>query len=444
MSMNVCVIGAGKMGLPLACHFASGGASVLACDVNPLVVDKINSGICPIDEPDLPELLAAVVQQSRLKATIDTVEAVKQSEVVVVIVPVVLTGDHRADMSVVESVTRQISQGLHRGVLVCYETTLPVGATRGYLLPLLEDSGFKAGQDFFLAYSPERVKSQVVMSRLGQTPKIVGGIEKQSAQQAEAFYRKYLGAPVINLGTVEAAEMVKLAGMVYRDVNIALMNELARYAEAAEIDIEQVVEAANTDGETHLLRPGIGVGGHCTPVYPYFLIHDAEKRGAPITLAERARQTNDSQATHAVNRLQKALGSLGGTHVLILGLGFRPQVKEHMCSTAFLLRDELLRRGAEVRLHDPLYTDAELQAHGFTPGKLSADPAPEVLILNTAHAVYNDLDLAQMSTRGLKAVFDGRLFWKPDVVRRHGLLYLGIGRPEERWTGKQAGESETS
>jgi len=427
--MNVAVIGAGKMGLPLACRLASRGASVLACDVNPDLVSSINQGRCPIDEPGVPDLLAVMVSERRLRATSNTIDAVKQSDVVIVIVPALLTPDRHVDLSILESVSRQISSGIHKGLLVSYETTLPVGATRHSLKPLLEANGARAGEDFFLAFSPERVKSQMALARLKDTPKVVGGVNVESAKRAEDFYSTYLGAPILNVGTLEAAEMVKLAGMIYRDVNIALANELTRYAGAHAIDMKQVIEAANTDGEAYLLRPSIGVGGHCTPVYPYFMIHDANRRGIPITLAERSRQINDEQPDYSINQLESSWEPLTRRRVMILGLGFRPQVKEHICSPAFLIKDALLRRGSTVTLHDPLYSANELRAHGFTPGEWTDEPTPEVLIGNTAHSRYKELDFAELAARGVRAVLDGCGCWDPSAVRQHGIFYLGIGRP---------------
>lgn len=428
--MKVVVIGAGKMGLPLAAQIAHNGALVAACDIRPEVVEAINRGECPIDEPGVAALVEATVRSQRLSASTDTVAAAAQSDVVIVIVPVLLTSDRNADLSVIEAVSWQIAQGLHQGMMISYETTLPVGSCRR-LVAILESSGLKAGTDFDVVFSPERVKSQLVLQNLTKNPKVVGGITPQSAARGAAFYEKYLGAPVINVGSLEAAELVKLAGMLYRDVNIALANELARYAEAAGIDFFPIITAANTDGEAALLLPGIGVGGHCTPVYPYFGIRDGQRRNTPLTLAERARQINDEQPRHLLNRLEKNWGPLAGKTALILGLGFRPQVKEHIFSPAFQLDTELHRKNAIVHLHDPLYSAAEIEAHGFTPGSLEETSVAQVLILNTSHIAYADLDFSELATRGLQAVVDGRALWSPEVVRGAGLVYVGIARPDE-------------
>lgn len=426
---TISVIGAGKMGLPLAVQMASRGARVHACDIAPHIVDAINNGVSPIDEPGVPELLEVTVEKGALTATTDTVTAVAESEAVLIIVPALLTEDRHADLSILEDVTRQVAQGINEGLLVSYETTVPVGTTRNAFLPLLQETGLVAGEDFFLAYSPERVKSRRVLERLTNTPKIVGGLNEASRRRAAEVYRTYLGTEVIDVGPLEAAEMVKLAGMIYRDVNIALVNEMARYSERLGIDVSELIAATNTDGEAHLLLPGIGVGGHCAPVYPYFMIHDARRRGIPVSLAEQARAINDAQADHTVARLESALGSLRGLRAAILGLGFRPEVKEDFCSPAFLLQRALQKRGAAVELHDSLYSAEEVRQRGFRSATLDGETAPDAIVLNTAHPEYFQLDLAALAKRGLRAVVDGRNIWEPNVVRGHDLIYIGIGRP---------------
>lgn len=416
------------MGLPLACRFAQRGARVLACDVNPAAVEAINRGRPLIDEPGVTGALRAALKNGRLAATTDTRGAVSKSGVVVVIVPVLLTAGRRADLSTLEAATMEVAAGLTAGALVSYETTIPVGTTRAGLKPLLEASGLKAGKDFDLAFSPERVKSGSVLANLALTPKIVGGFNGRSTRRAARFYSRFLGAPVLALDSLEEAEFAKLAGMVYRDVNIALANDLSRYAQAAGLELEPVIAAANTDGESSLLRPGIGVGGHCTPVYPYFLTHHARELGVPQRIAEASRRINDGQSAHQVERLAALWGPLAGKSALILGLGFRPEVKEHACSSAFLLQEALRERQASVGLHDPHYAREEIVSLGFRPGSLDERPAPELLILNTAHRAFAKLDFNRLRRRGAKAVLDGRNFWDPEKVRRAGLFYMGIGR----------------
>jgi nucleotide sugar dehydrogenase len=430
--VNVSVIGAGKMGLPIAVWIASHGARVWACDQNPAVVEAIQAGRPAVDEPGVGELLTAVLADGRLLATRDTAKAVADSDVVIVIVPAVVTAGREPDLRNLEAASRDIAQGLQQGTLVVYETTVPVGTTRERIIPILRTSGLEPGLEFFVAYSPERVKSRLVLRHLAETPKLISGLNDRSAAAAARFYRTYLGAPVIDAGPLEAAEFAKLAGMVYRDVNIAVANQLAAYAEAIGIDAWPILEAANTDGEAALLKPGIGVGGHCTPVYPYFLLSDAARRGVDVSLAARAREVNDLQAGRAVARLDTALGGLAGRRVGILGLGFRPEVKEHIYSPAFMVDAALRSHGADSRMHDPLYTDAELAMHsfaGWSPDHLD-DWAPEALMLVTGHSAFAGLDLQALRQAGLRIVVDGRRFWKSDAVNALGLSYVGVGQAD--------------
>lgn len=441
---RVAVIGAGKMGLPLACQFASRGALVTACDTNDEVVRSVNEGVCPFDEPEVPQLLQQLVREKQLSATSNTVEAVRNSDAVIVIVPVLLTDDKRADLSIISSVTAQIARGLQPGTLVSYETTLPVGATRN-LIGILNQSGLEAGKDFHLAFSPERVKSRHVMQRLSENAKVVGGVNEDSARKAADFYAEFLGAPIINVGTLEAAELVKLAGMVYRDVNIALSNEIARYAGELGLDIEAVLKAANTDGEAAMLLPGIGVGGHCTPVYPYFLTHEAAQTGTPVRLAEVSREVNDEQPAYMIDLLERKWQPLASRHVTILGLGFRPDVKEAICSPAFLLKKALEATNARVSLWDPLYTQEEIESYGFEFRSLAdSGAAPDVVILNTAHSAFYSLPFDELARKGLKAVVDGRNVWDPETIGRLNIFYLGVGRAPSDWREAAAERARTA
>ncbi len=440
--MRVSVVGAGKMGLPIAVWMASRGATVWACDKNPSVVAAIAAGRPEIEEPGVVEMLGEALQAGRLRATTDTAGAAAESDVVIVITPAVLTDAHEADLSNLEAASRDIAGGARPGTLVIYETTVPVGTTRRHLVPILASGGLELGRELSIAYSPERVKSRYVMRHLDETPKVVGGLDEDAAARAAAFYSDYLGAPVIDVETLEAAEFVKLAGMIYRDVNIALANQLAAYAEASGLDSSSLFEAANTDGECALLSPGVGVGGHCTPVYPHFLIRDAERRRIDASIVAGSRRVNDEQPERMTQRLRRRLGGLDGVRVGLLGLGFRPDVKEWICSPTFQLEPALRAQGAEVRVHDPLFDEAELTAHGFR----SWDPASsewraEAIVLVTGHTAYGGLDLGSLREGGLRAVLDGRRFWDPETIEALGLDYIGPGRADAV-LGREHGSKE--
>jgi nucleotide sugar dehydrogenase len=414
------------MGLPLACVLGKHGAHVTVADVNPALVETINAGNCPYEEPGLAPLMTALHAQQRLAATTDTAAAAANSDVIIVIVPAHLTAERDIDFSILQAASAEVGRGLQRGSLVIYETTVSVGGTRRKLVPVLEEkSGLKAGVDFQVGYSPERVKANLVLERLENTPKVVGGMDAASLERTASVYREYLRAPIDEVGTIEAAEMTKLLGMLYRDVNIALANELAGFCELAGVDFDRVRASANSDGEANLLLPGIGVGGHCTPVYPYFLTRESRRLGMTQRISEAAREINDQQPGRQLERVARFWKPLRGQRVNVLGLGFRPGVKVDTFSPAYTLRAELQRLGAEVSISDPYYGDDELRALGFQ----SAPPeSAKLVVLNTAHPQFARPDFAAWKRAGVEVVLDGRNAWDQVAAEAAGLLYFGIGR----------------
>ncbi len=426
--MKVVLVGGGRMGLPLACLLADNGADVTVCDISQSLVEQINAGDAPYEEPGLDSYLSRTVKAERLRATTKTTEAVSAAGVVIVIVPAWLTDGKDIDYSILKSVAEDVGKGMTADTLVSFETTVAVGGTRSQLVPILEESsGLSAGKDFQVCFSPERVKANHVFARLQKVPKVIGGYDDNSAEKAVQFYSKYLGAPITNVHTLEAAELVKLAGMLYRDVNIALANELAALSEIAGVDFSLVREASNGNGEANLLIPGIGVGGHCTPVYPYFIISDAMRRGVPQRLSTIAREINDEQPGRSAERLNNEWKSLKGKKVHILGLGFRPDVKVATFSPAFAIRHALLEHGATVTIEDPFYTSDELRDAGFEPAKVGEDKL-DAVVLNTAHSEFGKPDFEIWRASGIEALLDGRNLWDPRAVSQAGILYLGIGR----------------
>jgi nucleotide sugar dehydrogenase len=424
--MHICVVGGGRMGLPLACVFAKHGAQVVVADIDAALVDRINAGDCPYEEPGLRDLMAELQTAGRLSASTDTAAATARSEAIIVIVPAHLTPEREIDFHVLQAASRAVGKGLQRGSLVVYETTVSIGGTRRNLLPVLEESsGLTAGKDFSVAYSPERVKANLVMARLQTTPKVIGGLDDESRRKAAHLYGTFLKAPVDDVGTLEAAESTKLLGMLYRDVNIALANELAAFCELAGVDFDRVRIAANTDGEANLLVPGIGVGGHCTPVYPYFLTRESRRLGFTQRISEAAREINDYQPARQLERVARCWKPLKGQRVHILGLGFRPGVKVDTFSPAYPLREHLESSGAVVTLEDPFYSPEEIRLAGFEPGFARN---ASLIVLNTAHVEYASLPFAEWRTAGVEAVLDGRNLWRQAEAERVGLLYFGIGR----------------
>jgi nucleotide sugar dehydrogenase len=328
-----------------------------------------------------------------------------------------------ADYHQLDSAANAIGRGLKAGTLVILESTVPVGATRGRFARRLAGASGLDDAGFMAAYSPERVSSGSVFRDLATYPKLVGGVDSASGEAAAAFYRSVLDAAVTLLADAETAEFTKLAESIYRDVNIALANELARAAEQLGVSYDAAAQAGNSQPYSHLHAPGLGVGGHCIPVYPYFLT-----RAVDAPLIELSREINDSMAEHGVERLEAALeGGLAGKTVLLLGLAYRGGVKEAELSSALLAAEALVHHGARVLVHDPLFAPPEIAAMGLTPSPLPPSQAVDAVVLQAGHEEYASLDFATL--KGCRALLDGRGFFDASVVEAAGLRYVAIGRP---------------
>jgi nucleotide sugar dehydrogenase len=418
------VVGAGKMGLPLAVQFARHGWNMTAVDVNPAVVEAINAGRSHVtEEPGLAEGVAEVHAAGLLRATADAAAAVREADVAVLIVPVMLDDAQQPDYRYMDSAVDSIAPGVHPGLTVIFETTLPVGDTRGRFAPRLAAvSGLRSEQDFFVAFSPERLYSGAALKNLAMYPKLVGGLGPESGARAAAFYGSVLDAEVVLMSSAEAAEFSKLADTTYRDVNIALANEFARYADRVGVDIQEVIAAANSQPYSRIHQPGLGVGGHCIPVYPHFLL----SRAPEMELVELSRRVNDGQIGLAIRTIQKALGGLEGVPVLVLGLTYRDGVKELAYSRALPLIERLAFHGAIVSAYDPLLSEAEISRSAANPYRWGTPSDARAIITQTADPFFRTLDFALFPAA--EVLFDGRNSLR-DVVLPERIGYHGVGVP---------------
>ena len=430
--MNIAVVALGKIGLPLAVQFASMDHMVFGADVNADTVAKVNAGVEPFPgEAFLAEKLAEVVSAGRLVATSDTAAAVAQSEAVILVVPLFVDAEGVPDFEWMDAATRDVARGLQPGTIVSYETTLPVGTTRTRFGPLLaEGSGLVVGEGFSLVFSPERVFTGRVFADLRRYPKLVGGVDDASGRRGVEFYesvlefddRDDLPRPngVWDLGSAEAAEMAKLAETTYRDVNIGLANQFARFSADHGIDVYQVIEACNSQPFSHIHQPGIAVGGHCIPIYPRMYLWNHPE----ATVVRAAREANAEMPAYAAAQLETAHGSMTGQRVAVLGAAYRGGVKETAFSGVFPLVAALRDCGAEVLVHDPMYSDEELRAFGFEPFEVG-QPA-DAVVVQADHAEYRDLSSADFP--GVRTVVDGRRVLASQAWDVDAFVVLGRAR----------------
>lgn len=428
--MKITVVALGKIGLPLAVQFARKGHSVIGADVIEKTVAQVNAGIEPFPgEAHLGEYLSEVIKNGSLRATTDTTSAVAQSDAVVVVVPLFVDNEGVPDFGWMDAATESIGKGLKPGTLVSYETTLPVGTTRNRFAPALEKlSGLKAGVDFHLVFSPERVFTGRVFADLRKYPKLVGGINEASGAHGVKFYEDVLDFDdrpdleqangVWDLGSSEASELAKLAETTYRDVNIALANQFALFSESHGIDVQKVIDASNSQPFSHIHRPGIAVGGHCIPIYPRFYLWN----DPAATVVSAARSANAAMPKHVVGTLAKIHGDLQGQRVVVLGAAYRGGVKETAFSGVFPTVLALKELGASVFVHDPMYTDEELTHYGFVPYHFGE--SVDAAIVQADHAQYRDITPNDLP--GVKTILDGRGVTKEE--NWNGIRYHVVGR----------------
>jgi len=427
--VTIAVYGLGKMGLPLAAVFAEHGANVIGVDINEKVVNNINNGINHInEEPGLDELVRKNVEEGRLRATTDGVWAAKQADVMIIIVPTLTDDRGNLKLDPVYDVVRKISQGLEKGDIIITEATMPPGTTES-LIPILKESGLKLGE-FGLAHAPERTMTGTAIRDItGQYPKIVGASDEKTLEAVIGIYETINRKGVIPVSSIKAAEAVKVFEGVYRDVNIALANELALWCEEHGLDALEVFKAANTQPYCHLHMPGAGVGGHCIPYYPWFIINLAKKTNP--RLIKTAREVNDFMPHHVVELVIKGLNEIGrslkGSNVLVLGLTFRGGVKEFTKSPAIPIIKELKEWGAKVYVYDPLCTPEDAKRFG---AEWKEDfKNIDAIIIVTDHKEFRDLDLDKISKQvRSKVIIDGRNVLDAEKVVKLGFIYFRVGR----------------
>lgn len=430
--MRIAVVALGKIGLPLAVQFASKGHEVIGVDVSKRRVELVNEAKEPFPgEARLQELLSEAVTSGRLRATTDYGEAIPDAEAVILVVPLVVDEDSKPDFRWMDAATSSLAEHLSANTIVSYETTLPVGTTRERWKPMIEEiSGLKEGRDFHLVFSPERVLSGRVFADLRRYPKLVGGLNESGTAAGIALYEQLLdfderadlprGNGVWDMGSAEAAELAKLAETTYRDVNIALANQFAIFADRAGIDIYTVIEACNSQPYSHLHRPGIAVGGHCIPVYPrLYLSSDPD-----ADVVSTARAANAAMPEYVVSRLAGLLGDLRGLRIAVLGAAYRGGVKETAFSGVFATVNALRHRGALVLVNDPLYTDEELKDFGWVPYHFGDEV--DAAIIQADHEEYAALVPADLP--GVKILFDGRAISDPVAWKGVPRLLVGKGR----------------
>jgi UDP-N-acetyl-D-glucosamine dehydrogenase len=407
-SARIGIVGLGYVGLPLAMAFSEAGFKVLGFDLQQKRVNLINQGRSYIADVS-SDRLSAIRVKKLLEATTDQ-SKLGEVDVICICVPTPLTKTKDPDLSYVIRESEEISQHLQPGQLVVLESTTYPGTTKEVILPILERSGLKVGSDFYLAYSPERVDPGNEKYGIRNTPKLVGGIDSQSARLAELLYRQVAEA-VVSVSCPEVAEMTKVFENVFRIVNIALVNELAQLCEKMGISVWEVIDAASTKPFGYMpFYPGPGIGGHCIPLDPYYLANKAREYDFHTRFIELAAEINEQMPHHITSRIMESLNargrSLNGAEVLVLGAAYKKDVEDLRESPSLKLIQLLQEKGAKVSYNDPYISKIQLSEGTLSSVELTEESlsSADCVVIATDHSCY---DLEQIAAQS-KLVFDTR------------------------------------
>jgi UDP-N-acetyl-D-glucosamine dehydrogenase len=421
---TLAVVGLGYVGLPMALLAEKKGYQVVGIDIDEEKVKKINEREAPFSDDKIGKDL----KNSKLAATTDFGK-IKTADIVAICVPTPIDENHLPDLSPVESASRSIAAQLKPGQLVILESTVNPGVTENVFIPMLEKgSGLKAGKDFYVAHCPERINPGDGKWTVENIPRVVGSLEKKGLIRAIEFYSNIIEAAIKPLKNLKEAEAVKIVENSFRDINIAFVNELAMSFSKLGIDLTSVIEGAATKPFAFMPHfPGCGVGGHCIPVDPYYLIESAKKEGFHHDFLSLARRINSGMPKFTVELLQAALNEkkipIKDARVVLLGLAYKPEVDDLRESPSFKIAKYLEAAGAQVIKYDPFVPD-QSEVSSLDEALSGAQAA----IVATAHYEFINLSPEDLKKHNIEVIIDGRNCLDKAAFLEAGIIYKGIGR----------------
>lgn len=437
--IRVCVVGIGRIGLPTALSFANSGLNTIGVDINLELIDKIKSGEYPLqDEPDYDVIFEKVTKNQKFHASSKIEEVVPKCDVVLLSLPTPMDDKNVPDYSALKEVASQLHDLLLPGSLVIVESTIEPGFVENELIPIIEGNNKKlvAGKDFGIGVCPETANPGEISKDFTKLPRLVGAIDEKTKNIIMEIYHHVFPVEIIPMPDCKTANAVKLTTNVFRDINIAFINELALLFEKLGIDIIKVLEAAKSKYNFQVHYPGAGVGGPCLPVNSYQLLNSAKKSGSDLKIISAGRQINEHMPEHVLKLLEscfnQAKQSIKGSKILCLGVSYKPDVKDTQLSPAESIIKKLQELGADVKIYDPYFKDT-LVFNIKTESNLS-DALKNIdgTILVTAHKEFYDLEpsflVSKMKT---PIMIDTRGIIEPHEAKKAGLIFRGLGRGSE-------------
>lgn len=412
---KICVIGMGYIGLPTACMFSRSGFEVVGVDNNEEIVSVLSSGETHIKEPELEKLFKKEFKKGNLKIS----KSIEKSDAYIICVPTPLGKNNKADLSYVVDATNNIKKYLKEEDLIILESTSPPGTTENVVGKILNESGLIAGEDYFLVFCPERVLPGKVLYEIVHNNRVIGGINKNSAEKARKIYSRFVRGKIY-ITDLKTAETVKLVENAYRDVNIAFSNELSVICNKLEVSVWDVIRYANMHPRVNILSPGPGVGGHCIPIDPWFILQSINLKD---TLIEKSRNTNDSMPYIVANRIMEIVTKDRRPKVTLFGASYKEDIEDTRESPTGKIYRILIENEIEVFVFDPV-------AKGFEYGLMDFENSlkgSELLVLLVAHKEFEKLNLKKVyNLMAKKNILDIKGFFNKEMVKRYNFNYYTL------------------
>ena len=424
---TVTIVGLGYVGLPLACLCAEKGNKVYGLDIDKNRIELVNKGTSPIDDEYLINKLKNL--KNKIHATTDANECIPNSEVIIVCVPTPIDRNNAPDLTALMESTATISRFIKQKTLLVIESTIYPGTVEEIVIPILKKQKFDAFKnDILVAHCPERIDPGNKKWTIDNLPRVVGGITREATKKAAEFYRGIINADVLELSSIKAAEATKIMENTFRDINIAFVNEMAQSFDKAGIDVTEVIKGASTKPFAFMAHyPGAGVGGHCIPVDPYYLIEKAQQIGFNHKFLRLAREINNNMPHYTVElleeQLQKLKKSIKGAKVGVLGLAYKANVDDVRESPSFEIINILKTKSAEVFVFDP-HVKKGSNVMDFDELLNKSD----YIILATDHNEFKNMELEKLKKHKIHVVIDGRNCLDKEKIKSMGIMYHGIGR----------------
>jgi len=433
-SLKVCVVGIGRIGLPTALSFAKVGLQTIGMDINEQLVDSLNQGNFPLkDEPGYEDIFNNVIKNGNFSATTDINKAISGSDLILLSLPTPMSEKNIPNYSVLESVCKQLGDILQPNSLIVVESTIEPGFIENNLINILEGTNrLHAGENFTIGVCPENANPGEILHDFTGLPRLVGGMDEQTTKIIALIYDFVFSVELVTMPDCRTANAVKLTTNVFRDVNIALVNELSLMFEKLGIDTLKVLEAAKRKYNFQIHYPGAGVGGPCLPINSYQFLNTAKRTGSKLNIIKYSREINEKMPDHVINLIldgfKKCNKSIKGCKVLILGISYKPDVKDIQLSPAEIIINKLKILGARIKIYDPYYKGN--QVFGINAEQNIEDILSEVdaSIIVTAHKEFQEIDLKIFTKMKTPILIDSRGIIDISSANDAGLVFRGLGR----------------